>query len=182
MPRRWSSGVRTVHRCSAQQSVDAPSCALDPEDVLAALRKDAQHRRRPAVGAGHQIADPQRPDRAASRRRHDRLIDRLRAAPHECQRRDLDLPALEVRGDLLGVEHVVQRVEQRPQVRVDLRHQVAGQEAQALARLDRGAGEDDPVDLAAGSAAAASATARNVLPVPAGPIPNVIVLVRIEST
>ena len=32
------------------------------------------------------------------------------------------------------------------------------------------------------SAAAASATARNVLPVPAGPIPNVIVLLRIEST
>ena len=31
-------------------------------------------------------------------------------------------------------------------------------------------------------AAAASATARNVLPVPAGPIPNVIVLRRIEST
>ena len=32
------------------------------------------------------------------------------------------------------------------------------------------------------SAAAASATARNVLPVPAGPIPNVIVFWRIEST
>ena len=32
------------------------------------------------------------------------------------------------------------------------------------------------------SAAAASATARKVLPVPAGPMPNVIVLWRIEST
>ncbi len=32
------------------------------------------------------------------------------------------------------------------------------------------------------SAAAAIATARNVLPVPAGPMPNVIVLRRIEST
>jgi hypothetical protein len=31
-------------------------------------------------------------------------------------------------------------------------------------------------------AAAASATARKVLPVPAGPIPKVIVLRRIEST
>ena len=51
--------------------------------------------------------------------------------------------------DLLGLEHVVQRVEQRPQVRVDLGHQVAGQEAEPLAGLDRGAGEDDPVDLAA---------------------------------
>jgi len=32
------------------------------------------------------------------------------------------------------------------------------------------------------SAAAASATARNVLPVPAGPMPKVTVLARIEST
>ena len=32
---------------------------------------------------------------------------------------------------------------------IDLRHQVAGQEPEPLARLDRGAGEDDPVDLAA---------------------------------
>ena len=32
------------------------------------------------------------------------------------------------------------------------------------------------------SAAAAIATARNVLPVPAGPMPNVTVLLRIEST
>ena len=32
------------------------------------------------------------------------------------------------------------------------------------------------------SAATADATARNVLPVPAGPIPKVIVFLRIEST
>ena len=43
----------------------------------------------------------------------------------------------------------MQRVEQRAQVRVDLRHQVAGQEAEALAGLDGRAGEDDAVDLAA---------------------------------
>ena len=85
-------------------------------------------------------------------------------------------------GDLLRVEHVVQRVEQRPQVGIDLRHQVARQEAETLAGLDRRAREDDPVDLVAASAAAAIATARNVLPVPAGPIPKVIVLERIEST
>ena len=41
----------------------------------------------------------------------------------------------------------MQRVEQRPQVRVDLRHQVAGQEAEPLAGLDRRTREDDPVDL-----------------------------------
>ena len=72
-----------------------------------------------------------------------------RAAAHERERRDLDHPALEVRGDLLRLHHVVQRVEQRAQVGVDLRHQVAGQEAEPLAGLDRGAREDDPVDLAA---------------------------------
>ena len=72
-----------------------------------------------------------------------------RAAAHEGQRRDLDHAALEVLRDPLGLEHVVERVEQRAQVRVDLRHQVAGQEAEPLAGLDRRAGEDDPVDLAA---------------------------------
>ena len=49
-----------------------------------------------------------------------------------------------------GVEHVVERVEQRPQVRVDLGEHVAGQEAEPLAGLDRGAREDDPPDLAVG--------------------------------
>ena len=47
----------------------------------------------------------------------------------------------------LGVEHVVERVVERTQVRVDLREDVAGQEAEPLARLDRGPGQDDPVDL-----------------------------------
>ena len=85
-------------------------------------------------------------------------------------------PALEVRGDALGVDHVVQRVEQRAQVRVDLRHQVAGQEAEPLAGLDGRAREDDAVDLAARRARRwPSRSARNVLPVPAGPMPNVIV-------
>ena len=71
------------------------------------------------------------------------------ATAHEGQRRHLDHAALQMLGDPLGIEHVVQRVEQRAQVGIDLGHQVARQEAQALAGLDRGAGEDDPVDLAA---------------------------------
>ena len=60
-----------------------------------------------------------------------------RAPAHERERRHLDHAALEVLGDALGLEHVVQRVEQRPQVRVDLGHQVAGQEPEPLAGLDR---------------------------------------------
>ena len=49
------------------------------------------------------------------------------------------------RATRLGVEHVVQRVVERAQVRVDLREHVAGQEAEPLPRLDRGTGEDDAV-------------------------------------
>ena len=40
-------------------------------------------------------------------------------------------------GDPLGIHHVVQRVEQRAQVGIDLGHQVAGEEAEPLAGLDR---------------------------------------------
>ena len=92
-------------------------------------------------------------------------------------------PVLEVCRDALGVEHVVEGIEERTQVRVDLRLEVAGQEAEPLARLDGRAGEDDAADIARpSSAATAAATARKVLPVPAGPMPNVMVWRRIEST
>ena len=49
---------------------------------------------------------------------------------------------------LLRREEVVQRVVERLHVGVDLLLHVAGQEAEPLARLDRRAGEDDPVDVA----------------------------------
>ena len=52
-------------------------------------------------------------------------------------------------GDLVGRQHVVQRVVERAQVGIDLLAQVAGQEAQPLAGLDRGTRQDDAVDLAA---------------------------------
>ena len=45
------------------------------------------------------------------------------------------------------IEHVVQRVVQRAQVRIDLGHQVAGQESEPLPRFDRRAGEDDALHL-----------------------------------
>src|SRR5271154_3901168 len=79
---------------------------------------------------------------------HEGVVER--APAHERQRGDLDHAALYVLGDLLGIEHVVQGVEERSQVRVDLGHQVARQEAQALAGLDGWPGEDDAVDLVAG--------------------------------
>jgi hypothetical protein len=52
--------------------------------------------------------------------------------------------------DAVRREHVVQRVVQGAQVGVDLRLQVAGEEAEPLARLDRGAREDHALDLARG--------------------------------
>ena len=69
------------------------------------------------------------------------------AAPHEGQRRHLHRAPLEQLGAGLEPDHVVQGVPQRAEVRVDLGHEVARQEPEPLAGLDRRAGEDDPVDL-----------------------------------
>ena len=60
-----------------------------------------------------------------------------RPAPHVGQRNDLDQVLLAVARDLLVVHHFVQGVHQRPQVGIDLGLQVAGQETEAFARLDR---------------------------------------------
>ncbi len=125
-------------------------CAVlrpNAEHVLHSLRVDAEDNRRQAAGAGDEIADAELADRTESGRRKHRRIDRLRAATHECERRDFDRAALHERVELLRIHRVVERVEERPHVRVDLREDVARQEAEPLARLDRGAREDDPPDL-----------------------------------
>ena len=70
-----------------------------------------------------------------------------RAAAHVCERRDLDRAPLHQARDDFGFEHVVQRVVERSQVRVDLLQDVAGQEAEAFAGFHRGPGEDDAVDF-----------------------------------
>ena len=72
---------------------------------------------------------------------HERVVQR--AAAHERDRRDLDHAALEQALDALGVEHVVERVVERPQVRVDLLLQIARQEPELLAGLDRRPRQDD---------------------------------------
>ena len=69
------------------------------------------------------------------------------AAAHVRKRRDLDRAPVHQAVPRLGVEHVVERVVERAQIRVDLGEDVAGQEAEPLSRLDRRAGEDDAVDL-----------------------------------
>src|SRR4051794_267898 len=79
---------------------------------------------------------------------HERGIER--ATPHEGQRRDLDRAALEVGVHALGIEHVVEGVEERAQVGIDLRLDVTGKEAEALPGLHRRAGEDHALDIASG--------------------------------
>ncbi len=78
----------------------------------------------------------------------DRVAMRQGAAAHERQRGDLDLAVGHAADDLVGRHHVVQRVVERAQIGVDLLLHVAGQEAEAFAGLDRGAGQHDPIDLA----------------------------------
>src|SRR6185503_9033085 len=70
-------------------------------------------------------------------------------AAHVGERRELDRAALEQLAGLLEAHQVVERVVQRPQVRVDLLREVAGQEAQALAGFHRGAYQHDALDLVA---------------------------------
>ena len=77
----------------------------------------------------------------------ERVVER--AAAHVGERRDLDRAALEELAGLVEAHQVVQRVVERAQVRVDLLREVAGQEAQALAGLDRGPDQHEPLDRVA---------------------------------
>ena len=142
--RRRSARTRSVDRAE-----DVPH--LDQAGALVARQVDL----------GHVAGDDDLRAEAEPRQEHLHLLGRRvlrlveddervvqRAAAHERERRDLDHAPLHVGREPVGVEHVVERVEQRPQVRVDLREHVARQEAEPLAGLDRRAREDDARDLA----------------------------------
>ncbi|VXC42365.1 hypothetical protein SPHINGOT1_10124 [Sphingomonas sp. T1] len=77
---------------------------------------------------------------------HERVGQR--PAAHEGDRCDLDLAARDAAFDLLGGEAVVERIVQGTEIGVDLLLHVAGKEAQPLARLDRGARQDQTLDAA----------------------------------
>ena len=77
----------------------------------------------------------------------ERVVER--AAAHVGERRDLDRAALEELPGLVEAEEVVQRVVERPQIGIDFLREIAGQEAQALARLDRGPHEHEALDRVA---------------------------------
>ena len=119
----------------------------DPVDVLLPLRVHADHRRGLAVGPDDQVAHGQRADRPEAVRGEHGRVHGLRAAAHVRQGGDLDGARGHQPRDRIRVEHVVQRVVERAQVRVDLLVQGAGQEPQPLPRLHRRPGQDDPVDL-----------------------------------
>src|SRR5699024_6121896 len=68
-------------------------------------------------------------------------------ATHVRQRGYLDRARLQQRGNRIRIDHVVQRVVQRTQVRVDLLVQPTRQVPESLPRFDGRAGEDDAVDL-----------------------------------
>src|ERR1700722_6383041 len=71
-------------------------------------------------------------------------------ASHEGEWRDLDRAGLERPLDSLGGHHRVQRIVERPEVRVNLGLHVARQKAEILPGLDRRTGEDDPAHALAG--------------------------------
>ena len=70
-----------------------------------------------------------------------------RPSAHERERRNLNRPFLHVLGQLSRRNHVLQRIVQRLQVRVDLLFHVSRQESQFLARLYRRTGQDDTLHL-----------------------------------
>ena len=70
-----------------------------------------------------------------------------RSAAHVGQRNHLHDVLLREPFHGLVVHHLAERVEQRPQIGIDLGLHVAGQVAEALTRLDRGPDEDDLADL-----------------------------------
>ena len=147
---RWRTTSLLVRCTNASPSMPRQHL-LEPEQTTAA----ALH-----VDLGDVAGDDDLRPEADAREEHLHLLGRRvlrlveddeaavqRAPAHEGQRRDLDGSPFEQPLRALGFEHVVERVVQRTKIRVDLGHDVAGQEAEALAGLDRGPREDDAVDV-----------------------------------
>jgi hypothetical protein len=83
-----------------------------------------------------------------------------RAPAHVGERGDLDRLLLEHAGGAIESEQIVERVVERTQVGVDLLREVAGQEAEAFAGLDRGRVSTMRLTASRSSASTAQATAR----------------------
>src|SRR5271165_655485 len=68
-------------------------------------------------------------------------------SPHICQWRYFNYPSIHVLLNLLRLQHIIQRIVERTQIREDLLLEVAWQKTQRLPRLDGWSRKDDPVDL-----------------------------------
>ena len=171
-----SSGVVTNHRCSAQQTVVGPVQSADPEDLAAPLRVDAEHRRGKTVRADNEIANPQRsrcsgnPVGVSTSRSTGCARPRMKASGATSI-----TPRSRCWFHLVGLEHVV-RASKSGAGRVHLRPAMSPGRKTGAAGLDGRPRQHDAVPpQRRDRAATAIATARNDLPVPAGPTPTVIV-------
>ena len=70
-----------------------------------------------------------------------------RPSAHVGQRRDLDDPAVHEFLDLVGLQHVIERIVKRTKIREDFFLQRAGEKSEGLAGFHCGAGQDDAADL-----------------------------------
>ncbi len=150
------SDERVAHDILTRETreVDVFHVAEDLADQLQTRRTGGQ------VDLGHVARDDHAGTETESGEEHLHLLGRrvLRlvehdervvqgATAHVGERRDLDRAGGEQLGNQLGIHHLVERVVQRPQVRVDLVVQRAGQEAEPLPRFDRRSTQDDALDL-----------------------------------
>ena len=147
----WRTTSRSVKRTTAM-----PSTLGQGFERLGQARAGARRQIDLGRVAGHDharaLAEPGQKHLHLHRGRVLRLVEddegaRQGAPAHERDRRHLDLAGAEAAGELVGRQHVVERVEDRAQIRVDLVAQIARQKAQPLAGLDRRPRQDDALDL-----------------------------------
>src|SRR6185369_7058271 len=74
---------------------------------------------------------------------YERIVER--AAAHIGERGDFDDIALDQAHDLVDAEHLVKRIVERAQIRIDFLGQVAGKKAELLAGFDRRPHENQPL-------------------------------------
>src|SRR3954462_12795457 len=104
-----------------------------------------------------------------------------RPTAHIGERRELDRAALEELAGLLEAHEVVERVVERPQVGSTFCARSPGRKPSRSPASTAGRTSTMRFTLSRSSASTAQATARYVLPVPAGPMPKVQSCARIFS-
>ena len=109
-----------------------------------------------------------------------RIVERT--ASHVRERRNLNQAFFHVFLEALCSHDLIQRIVERPQIRVNFTLQVARQETEFFTRLNRRTRQEIRPTSSFRNAVIAIAIARYVFPVPAGPTPKTIIFSRIAST